>query len=254
MIRAIVVGYALVLSASAWADRAEELKREGLAAAQHKDWELARQKFEASYAADPRPLTLYNLAAAQENTGRLIAAKASYATFVEKSRGDNDQFRKLAKQKLADLESSIPRVQVKITGFPAGVTVELDGRALATAELAKLAVDPGEHTFVVLRDGAAASRKTVAFARGARETVELTAPPPPLAPRPDDTRLISPEPTPPVDKPASKSSVLGSPWFWGITAVIVVGAAAGGYYVAFGNPFVEDPTKGTLGTGVIEVP
>src|SRR5262249_51516370 len=94
--------------------RAEALKQEGLEAARQKNWEPARQRFEASYALDPRPLTLYNLAAAQENTGKLLAARTSYRTFLDTSAaaGERDRFRAIARDKLANLELVIPTVRL----------------------------------------------------------------------------------------------------------------------------------------------
>jgi hypothetical protein len=55
----------------------------------------------------------------------------------------------------------------------------------------------------------------------------------------------------PTPAPRAQSSVLRSPWFWGIAAVVLVGAGASYYYL---TPPTAEPTRGTLGPGVLPVP
>ena len=93
---------------------AAQLNSDGIKAARAKDWETARQKFEQSYAIDPEPGTLFNLANAQEKTDKLVAARSSYNLYLQKSKpGDDDTFRKAATAKLAELDGKI--VTLKIT-------------------------------------------------------------------------------------------------------------------------------------------
>ena len=78
----------VLLSRVAFADdaaRGEVLQKAGIAAAQAKNWVLAREKFEESYAAFPKPVVLYNLATAQEQTDKLVAARTTYVKFLEKT-------------------------------------------------------------------------------------------------------------------------------------------------------------------------
>src|ERR1051326_2159707 len=136
----------VMLAADARADNADALKQQGVEAAQHGDWELARQRFEQSYALEPRPLTLYNLAAAQEHTDKLVAARASYNAFVRKAKAEHDKFRKLAAAALATLDKQIRKLRIRVTGFAANTEIRIDGRSVAPAELAgEIAVDPGDH-------------------------------------------------------------------------------------------------------------
>jgi hypothetical protein len=246
----LVILWIVSIALDAGADpQSEELKQQGLAAARQKDWELARQRFEASYALDPRPLTLYNLAAAQENTGKLLAARTSYRTFLDTSAtGGNDRFRGIARAKLANLELVIPTLRLRLVGFGAAAVVQLDGHAVAGAELTSpIAVDPGTHV-AVATEGPRSARREVGIGRGDHAELELTAPA-----IPDPTPVIVSSPEPRDRPPGKRRSVLASGWFWGITAV-VVGAAAGGYYLKYGSPFDADPSRGTLGRGVIELP
>jgi hypothetical protein len=79
-------------------------------------------------------------------------------------------------------------------------------------------------------------------------------PPPHVEPRPEASpepapRLTFEQRTPPPHRP---TSVLRSPWFWGVTAAIVVAAAGASWYYL--DVPTRDPTRGTLIPGVIAVP
>jgi hypothetical protein len=240
---------ALALAATrAHADQASTLRQQGLKAAQDKNWDVARERFEQSYALDPRPLTLFNLAVAQEHTGKLIAARESYATFLEQvAAGENETFRKLARDAIPTLDNAIPTLRVRATGLAAGDAIEVDGQEADTA--APIVLDPGSHTVAVRRGGEAIAQRTIALARAARDEVELAVPaavpvvPPRVEPRPE------PPPSLTFEKPAApqreQPSVLRSRWFWGVAAaVVLVGAGATYFYL---NPPTRDPSRGTLG-------
>ena len=241
MKRAVII--LVALCASAAAETADELKQQGLAAAQAKNWELARQKFEASYALSPQPFMLFNLATAQEQTERLVDARKSYATFLASSTAaDEAKFRAIAKQKQAALDKAIPTLTITAKGFAADTAIELDGRAVEAG--AALAVDPGEHAIAAKRGAQVLTQRTAKLARGARETIELIVPPSEITPR------QPPPPPPPVAPPPSArthTSVLRSKWLWLGAGAVALGVAAGGYYVAFGNPLAPGETDGTLG-------
>ena len=253
----VLVFAALALSAPrAFADQASTLKQQGLKAAQDKNWEVARERFEQSYALDPRPLTLFNLAVAQEHTGKLLAARESYAAFLEQAPpGEHETFRKIARDAIPTLDKAIPTLRIRVTGLAASDVVEVDGQD-ATID-APIPLDPGSHTVAVRRGREALAQKTIALTRGRRDEVELTVPaasvvpvvPPRVEPRPEPTRLTFEQPAP---APREPSSLLRSRWFWGITAaVVLVGAGATYYYLSAPT---ADPTRGTLGPGVLPVP
>jgi len=105
----LAIAAIVAIASSAHADDADDLKRQGLKAAQDKNWELARELFQRSYERDPRPLTLFNLAVAQEHTDKLVEASASYTAFLaQPSTPDTEPFRKLARTALPALEQAIP--------------------------------------------------------------------------------------------------------------------------------------------------
>jgi hypothetical protein len=248
---AIVTALLVTAAASAHADRidpATALRQEGLKAAQDKNWEVARERFEQSYALDPRPLTLFNLAVAQEHTDRLIEASASYAAFLEQPATRNSEpFRKLARDAIPALDRAIPTLQIRTSARLPDDAIELDGRPATTS--AAIPLDPGAHTVAVRRGRDPVAQRTVTLVRAAREEVEIVvpAPPPPpprIEPPPEPAMRLTFERTPPPPPPRS-SSLLRSGWFWGVTAVVVAAAAGAGYYY-LALP-THAPTQGTLG-------
>ena len=236
----------------AHADPASALKQEGLKAAKDKNWDVARERFEQSYALDPRPLTLFNLAVAQEHTDRLVEARASYTGFLDQpATGESEPFRKIARTAITALDGAIPTLQIHAAGLVAGDAVELDGRAVTSD--AAVPLDPGSHTVIIRRAGAAVAQRSVVLARGARDNVEIAAPVPPPVPPPrvePAARLTFEQPVPPP--PREHPGMLRSRWFWGATAVVVLAAAGATYYYL--TPPTHDPTKGTLSPGVLPIP
>lgn len=261
--RIIIFLLALVIASPAvHADvTADDLNAAGIKAAKAKDWELARSKFAESYARDPRSRTLFNLATAQEQTGKLVAAHAGYRLFIERSTAPGEEsLRGIAKTKLAALAAKLGSLAISRKVPPDAVT-ELDGRKLDEAELAApIVVDPGKHTLIVRRGTEVLLERSVSVDAGAEVAVTLA--PTVTVPPPEQVRLPPPTVAPPVrvvpplvvkpERPAGPEdkSILRSPWFWGITSVVVLGAAAGGYYM-FSS---EDPMRGSLGPGVLTVP
>ena len=239
-----------LLPVAAQADEAEDLKQQGLRAAQRNDWELARKRFAASYERDRRPLTLFNLAAAEERTDKLLAARRSFQKFLASTKaGEHDKFRGIATTTIDKLSRELPSVQIRLTGFGAGVVVKLDGTPVTTLD-APIEVDPGAHEIIATRD-AAQVRRSLTIDRGEREIVELVAPLPTVVREPTPPVIVT---TPPVTRAQEPDgpSMLSRPWFWATAAGVVLGAA-GGYYL-FVHDRTADPTSGTLGGGVINVP
>ena len=234
---------------------AQQLNTEGIKAARAKDWETARQKFEQSYAIDPEPLTLFNLASAQEKTDKFVAARASYNLYLTKSKpGDDDTFRKTATAKLAELDGKIATLKIATT-YDADVAIDLDGRELDAMERATpILVDPGEHALTARKGTQVLQKKSVMLSPGSRADITLSPPLPDpntvKAPDHHDVVVVAPPPPPPKPPAEHGSSVFASPWFWGITAVVVAGATVGGYY----EFTTHDPIRGTLGPGVVTAP
>jgi len=251
----IAIATALMVATPARADQANTLKQQGLKAAKEKNWEVARERFEQSYALDPRPLTLFNLAVAQERTGRLVEARESHATFLEQpATAETEPFRKLAKEAISNLDKAIPSLRIRAPGLAADGAVEIDGSPVTIAE--PIPLDPGSHTIVVRRGREPIAQRSITLSRAAREDIELAVPVarpvilPRVEPPPESPKLTFERTTPPP--PRERGGLLRSPWFWGITAAVVAGAAGATYYYFTAPP--RDPMRGTLGPGILPVP
>lgn len=260
MTRIVLLVALLVAPARALAqptvDDARRLFTEGVAAARAKNWEEAHDRFNRSYQAAPRVMTLFNLAGAQKNTLRLVAARVSYGRFLEQTSdgGQHVAYRRDAQREVDELSRRIPVLTVTVAGLADGDAVELDGRPLDRASLeTPLPVDPGEHVLLVRRADHVVAREVVRAEEAARPAVELRVPL--AAPR------VTPEPPPPTpavavtapppqrDDDAAKPGLLRSPWFWAAAGIVVIGAGAGvGYYLFGDGEDGGDPHPGTLGT------
>jgi hypothetical protein len=251
----IAIAAALLVATPAHADQANTLKQQGLRAAKEKNWEVARERFEQSYALDPRPLTLFNLAVAQEHTSRLVEARESYAAFLEQpATSESEPFRALARRAIATLDEAIPTLRIRATNLGPDDTIELDGKAVTITE--PLAIDPGSHTVAVRRGREVIMQRSITLVRAGRGVAELVVPsalPPPPPPRveplSEPNKLTFERQTPPSPE---RGGLLRSRWFWGITAAVVLGAAGASYYYL--SAPTRDPMRGTLGPGVLPVP
>jgi len=250
----IMLALAVCFDARANPTPAQQLNSEGIRAARTKDWETARKKFEQSYAADPQPGTLFNLANAQDKTQKFVAARASYNLYLQRSRpGEDDTFRKVAVEMLSKLETKVATISITTT-YGNDVAIELDGRVLDPVELATpIAVDPGEHRLTVQKGSDVLQTRSIRATAGERIETSLSAPklPDPYTVKPAESPVVvapTPHQTPPP-KPHGRS-IFSSPWFWSATSIVVLGVAAGGYY----EFTTRDPVRGTLGPGVISAP
>jgi hypothetical protein len=235
-------------------DEARRLFLEGVAAAKADQWEEARDRFERSYRASPAALTLFNLAGAQRNTKRLVAAGESYRTFLRQTDGGRyEAFRRAAEQELAELERLTPVVRIRAPGALPSDEVSIDGDPVPFERAGEgILLDPGSHVATVRRAGRIAARREFEVAPKQRITVELRVPlptAPPVAPAEQAILTTSQSSSPPT----TERSLWRSPWFWAITSVLVTGAGAAGYLVYDRNRgSSQEPTAGTLGT--FEVP
>ena len=92
---------------------ARRLRADGVEAARTGDWPRAATLFEEAYELDPRVLTLYNLAAAQMNSGLLVEADENFRRFLRATQeGTHDEFRAEASASRGLLEHRIPHASV----------------------------------------------------------------------------------------------------------------------------------------------
>ncbi len=223
----------------------EELARrlvgEGIEAAKSRDWVTARDRFQRAYEIQPLPLTLYNLAAAQEKTGQYVEADRAYRIFLRETvEGENDAFRKAAGKRRVALRSKIAFVVVRADGIVADDVLMIGEREIAQAVLGEsIPSNPGQIVVRVLRGGQAIAQESFRLDDGQSKVVTLSVPPPaeppPLpavtsAPPPPAGAAATTVAATPGDREEEEGGVLSSPVFWGVVAVVVLAGAGAGVY------------------------
>jgi hypothetical protein len=243
----LIVAITIAAAGDAHADSAEStsaaklplarrLYEEGVDAAGKARWSIAFDRFKASYEVAPRVLTLFNLAYAQGQTGRLIEAAESYRRFLrETSDGRYPEFRSVATSQLELLDKQVAQLTLDITNLEPGDVIAIDEIEFPHAALHEaIPMNPGPHTARVQRGAKLIATRTLALAAGVAEAVRIELPPRPLDLEfhpPGDAPAITAAPASGptrVDHGASYAW-LRSPWLWSGVAVVVAGGAAGAY-------------------------
>ena len=190
--------------------RADALFRAAQALMQAGSVTEACAKFSESYAIDPAPGALLNLAACHEKDKKPGSAAREYEQLADlmskgKSRDDRERL-KFATDALARLEPHLTRAAFDVTALPSVYALKMDGAALPPADIAKARpIDPGDHTVEISAPGK--TPRTVVWkvqptpgtqtfkAELPDETTPAAAPPPPVAP-PVATPSLPPAPAP----------------------------------------------------------
>jgi hypothetical protein len=202
------------------AERAQNLVHAGVAALNAGHWDEARRDFTEAYDLSHQPVILLNLAAAQAQTGQLVASAGSYRRFLAESDESLASYRDAAQHALDEVVRRTPRARIEVRGFAPGDRASLDGAAidLGATGRGEREIDPGEHTFQVVRGSAVVAR--MGFSAHESETREASARIEPPHTEPVRVRAVQ---TPPRVHRAS--TVFASPWFWTLAGVLVVGGA-----------------------------
>lgn len=233
---------------------ARGLFRQGLRSARSGEWDTACGHFERSYAIAPRPNTLLNLAGAQAQAGRLVAATESYRGFLSEAEGRAARFRPQAREALAELEPRLAHLVIRVEGLVAGDVVSLGERALPQAVLGvDLPVDPGESVVTVRRGEEEVARQAVRLAEGEARALTLEIAQPEV-----DLQISSPAAVDGREAPAA--ALAPDPATESDDTGLIVGVAVGvGVAIAIGVTVGAvlaldsgGPYQGTLGDGVIE--
>lgn len=227
---------------------ARELFREGVAHVRANEWPQARTAFERAYALVPRPSVLLNLAAAQVQTGRLVAGAESYRRFLrEVTSGPDARRRPAAERALQEVESRIPRARIEVTGQRDADRLLLDGSEISTAVTGvALPVDPGDHELTVERDGETVGRTRFTAVESQEVSVHVRARSTRRRPAPIES------PTRRRDRDDDdEGSAATSPILWTAIGVAVVGGVVAAIVLLSGE---EDPYSGNVPPGVIPLP
>jgi tetratricopeptide (TPR) repeat protein len=131
-------------------ERARQLFERGLASLERQRWDEARVLFEEAWSLAPRPSILVNLGTAQRQSGRLVEARESYRTFLE--RFPTHELTAQTRQSLAEVETLMPQVTIHVEGLQPGDEVFLDEDPVQTLD-APFAANPGLRQVSVWRGG-----------------------------------------------------------------------------------------------------
>jgi hypothetical protein len=234
-------------------DPAQQLFAQGVEAARQDRWEEARVAFEGAYALSARPVILFNLAGAQSRTGHLIEAVRSYRALSGDAAKDDAPIRDAAASVLVTMQVRVPQIQLRTAGLSARDVVEIDGIVVAREHLRNpQQANPGRHTVVVRRGGAARAR--ISFSLGEGETHEVSLPAA-LTTRLETTSVplaLALRTADDASPPAARSGRpwWTSPWVWGALATAAGAAAAVLAVTSYDGPELY---SGTVPPGIIHV-
>lgn len=131
-------------------ERARELFERGLASLERQRWDEARLLFEEAWSLAPRPSILVNLGTAQRQSGRLVEARESYRTFLD--RFATHELAAQTRQSLTEVEALMPQLTIHVEGMQPGDEVFLDEEPVRTLD-APFAANPGLRQVSVWRGG-----------------------------------------------------------------------------------------------------
>ena len=198
------------------------------------DIEGARAFFRRAESEHHAPVTLYNIARAEERLAHPQAAVDAYEAYLAES-GDGAEFGISATLAIVQIKARSPRLRVETK--PGGARVFVDGTAMSERSPSTALVTVGRHHVVVEGEGWRAEADVDATETAHVETVTLDAPNAPAARAavPDPPPPMPPIATPPAP-PAPDGFIYGLslalvPYHFGRAAgqsVTTTGLAAGG--------------------------
>jgi hypothetical protein len=234
--------------------------RAGVDAGNAGRWNDALLEFARAYEIVPQPQTLYNLARAQRETGRFMAAIESYQRFLHEATNPSlETYRANATDALAQLQARLGHVRLRVEQLAPGDGLSIDGQPVTASEAAaELALDPGQHLVIVARAGSEVWRASFALSEGEVREVPLriVQTTERALPRNDPSRMHEhPLLVPPRqrlnrrDEGGRGRAAHGiSPWVWVGVGILVAVAAAGVTAVAVFDNSAAPPGGYTLGT------
>jgi hypothetical protein len=233
-----VLAFVLALSSTAAAqddatEQARALFNDGLAFAEHSDWERAAQRFRAALELRESANIRFNLAQSLAHMGRLLEALEESARVLEDESADQ-QVRNAAGALSASIRPRLGLLVVEVRGDAADTQVTVDGRPLLPEQIGvALPSDPGVRIARLLRGAIELDMAEVDVPRGRQAHVL-------------------------VEAPASAASVPESGWDDGwtwaiaISSVVVVAAAAIVIGFAVADPMLNG-SSGDFGPPTLEI-
>jgi tetratricopeptide (TPR) repeat protein len=131
-------------------ERARQLFEQGLASMERERWDEARLLFEEAWSLAPRPSILVNLGTAQRQSGRLVEARESYRTFLE--RFATHELAAQTQRSLLEVETLMPQLTIHVEGLEEGDEVFLDEVPVEALDV-PFAANPGLRQVSLWRGG-----------------------------------------------------------------------------------------------------
>lgn len=234
-----------------------EQYRLGMAAVREGRYDDACDALQRAYDLVRRPRILFNLAGAQLEAGRLVAASESYRRFLREASAEDQNLRPQARQFMESLAARVPRVRVSIVNLADGDELRIDQEpVLASALEIPYPLDPGPHDLVAFRGGEEVAHVSFTLDEGETEDVSLELPRAvprvvarDVAPVRDGPLDRSPRDTGAGgDRDADGGGLLSSPWFWAGAVIVVAGGVTAGILLTSGGG-APDPHEGNLPPG-----
>lgn len=137
----------------------------------------ACDKFDASLRENPAALgTLLNVALCAEKLGRVATAYERFTEARDRAKEQNLSIHQsAAEEHLAILAPQVPHLGIALTEPLPELTVLVDDRVIPSAQLAEVAVDPGERVIVVSAPGRLPFRTKVTIAASQRRSIAIPA-------------------------------------------------------------------------------
>lgn len=157
--------WAQTAKASAKAERAEAKRflRQGTAAYQRREYDLALEKFQRAYEVFPSPRIFYNLGQVLRELRRPVEATVAFETFLKESDRITSRQRKETRAALRELEPEVSRVTL-LTNVD-DVEIGIDGAYRGKTPLdGPLILAPGVHEIALVRTGYTTLRETITVA------------------------------------------------------------------------------------------
>lgn len=213
-------------------DAARGAFQRGLQAVKREDWNAALLAFENSFLLEPSAKTRINIALVQVELGLLLEAHAHLQAAASSSSLDT-RTRSAAGEQAAKLANRIPSVELELHNmlatdqlFVQGVETTLEPHERGVR------VNPGKHTFNIVRDGHIVVREEVFVREGSVTRVVLDATL--QGPRRESERESKLDRALAVGdaQQEDESTVFEQWWFWTAVGAVVVGGVVAGALIA----------------------
>jgi tetratricopeptide (TPR) repeat protein len=200
----LALAVVLVLATPAFADKADELFKQGKKLMAEKKFAEACPKLEKSFEADATIGTELNIGRCYEEWGKLGKAYHAYSDALKRADDAKDNRAPKIKELIAKLEPNVPHLVIHIPdgAETAGLQVAIDGVAVTDLTAPQL-VDPGPKSIEYALGSGTRKSKLVPMERGGNSEITLDLPKAKTekVDKVADKVVVAPKPVPETDAP-----------------------------------------------------